>query len=54
MDYKKAYERLNINQKIAVDTIEGVVMVIAGSRNRKNTGTRSSYSKYLKKNRYSG
>ena len=30
MDYKKAYERLNINQKIAVDTIDGAVMVVAG------------------------
>ena len=30
MDYKEVYDRLNDNQKIVVNTIEGTVMVVAG------------------------
>lgn len=30
MDYKKVYDRLNDNQKIAVNSIDGTVMVVAG------------------------
>lgn len=29
-EFKKLYDKLNVNQKLAVDTVEGCVMVIAG------------------------
>ena len=49
MDYKKAYERLNINQKIAVDNIEGVVMVIAGPGTGKTQVLGARIANILKK-----
>ena len=30
MDFRKVYEELNDNQKVAVDSINGSVMVVAG------------------------
>ena len=49
MDYKKAYERLNINQKIAVDTIDGAVMVVAGPGTGKTQVLGARIANILKK-----
>ena len=49
MDYKKAYERLNTNQKTAVDTIDGTVMVVAGPGTGKTQVLGARIANILKK-----
>jgi DNA helicase-2/ATP-dependent DNA helicase PcrA len=49
MDYKKVYNRLNDNQKIAVDSIDGTVMVVAGPGTGKTQVLGARIASILKK-----
>ena len=49
MDYKEVYDRLNDNQKIAVNSIEGTVMVVAGPGTGKTQVLGARIASILKK-----